>query len=160
MSVAFPQNKVFERRLDAPHEAPIHWPSAIVGLVLAVVVVVGVSWLAQPGRRATRVAEAAVPASVQAPAEPVIAPTPIPQPAVQPAPPVERVRVAGTNGSGVNLRAKAGERGQRLKTLAEGTALELVGGDEQSDGLTWRNVREPGGTSGWVAARFVNRAER
>lgn len=141
---------------------PIHWPSAVIGLILAVLLVVGVSWLAQPGRRSTRVAAASVPASIQAPAEPVIAPTPIAQPALQPtpAPAVERVRVSGTNGSGVNLRGKAGERGQRIKTLAEGTTLELVGPDEQSDGLTWRNVRDSVGATGWVAAKFVNRADR
>src|SRR3712207_3874999 len=104
MSVAFSQSRVFERRLDAPTEAPIHWPSAIVGLVLAVVVVVGVSWLAQPRRLDARVAQAPVPA-IQTPPEPTVVPTPIPQPAVQPTPVVERVRVAGTNGAGVNLRA-------------------------------------------------------
>ena len=159
MSVAFSQSRVFERRLAAPIEAPIHWPSAVVGLVLAVVVVVGVSWLAQPRRLDARVAQAPVPA-IQAPPEPTVAPTPIPQPAVQPTPVVERVRVAGTNGAGVNLRTRAGERGTRIKTVPEGTTLELVGADEQADGVTWRNVREPGGATGWVAARFVARADR
>lgn len=159
MSVAFSQSKVFDRRLIAPEEAPIHWPSALVGLVLAVVVVVGVSWLAQPRRLDARVAQAAV-AAVEAAPEPAIAPTPIPQPATQPTPLVERVRVTGTNGSGVNLRARAGERGTRIKTLAEGTTLELAGPDEMSDGMTWRNVREPGGATGWVAARFVARSDR
>ena len=159
MSVAFSQGRGFDRRLTAPVEAPIHWPSAVVGLVLAVVVVVGVSWLAQPRRFDARVAQAPVPA-VEAAPEPAVAPTPIPQPATQPTPVVERVRVIGTNGSGVNLRARAGERGARIKTLAEGTPLELVGADELTDGMTWRNVREPGGSTGWVAARFVARADR
>ena len=159
MSIAFPQTRVFERRLAAPTEAPIHWPSAVVGLVLAVVVVVGVSWLAQPRRLDTRVAQASV-AATQATPEPTVIPTPIPQPALQAAPVVERVRVIGTNGSGVNLRAKAGGRATRIKTLAEGTLLELAGADETADGMTWRNVREPGGSTGWVAAKFVARADR
>ena len=141
-------------------EAPIHWPSAIVGLVLAIVVVVGVSWLAQPRRLDARVAQAAPVPAIQAPPEPTVVPTPIPQPATQPAPVVERVRVTGTSGSGVNLRAKAGERGTRIKTVAEGTTLELVGADEMADGISWRNVREPGGSTGWVAAKFVARADR
>ena len=140
-------------------EAPIHWPSAVVGLALAVLVVVGVSWLAQPRRLDSRVAAAPVPA-IQAAPEPTVVPTPIPQPAIQPTPAAERVRVTGTNGSGVNLRARAGERGQRIKTVPEGTTLELVGADEQADGMTWRNVREPGGSTGWVAARFVARVDR
>ena len=159
MSVAFSQSRVFDRRFGAPAEAPIHWPSAVVGLVLAVVVVVGVSWLAQPRRFDARVAQAAAPA-VQAVEEPVVIPTPIPQPAVQAPPVVERVRVSGTNGAGVNLRARAGERGTRIKTLAEGTTLELIGADELADGMTWRNVREPSGSTGWVAAKFVARADR
>ncbi len=159
MSVAFSQSRAFERRLAAPIEAPIHWPSAVVGLVLAVLVVVGVSWLAQPRRLDARVAQAPVP-SIQAPPEPTVVPTPIPQPAVQPTPVAERLRVAGTNGSGVNLRGRAGERGQRIKTVPEGTVLELVGADEQADGMTWRNVREPGGATGWVAAKFIARSDR
>ena len=160
MSIAFSQSKVFDRRFSAPIEAPIHWPSAVVGLVLAVLVVVGVSWLAQPRRLDARVAQAAAAPVIQAVPEPTVVPTPIPQPATQPTPGVERVRVTGTNGSGVNLRARAGERGARIKTLAEGTALELIGADEQSEGLTWRNVREPGGSTGWVAAKFVARSDR
>jgi SH3-like domain-containing protein len=60
----------------------------------------------------------------------------------------------------VNLRARAGERGQRIKTVPEGATLELVGVDEQADGITWRNVREPGGATGWVTARFVARTDR
>jgi SH3-like domain-containing protein len=90
-------------------------------------------------------------------AEPPVQPTPIPAPVVvaPEQPPVQRVKVAFTNGSGVNLRAKAGERSQRLKTIAEGTVLEVVGTDETSDGLTWRNVRDANGTRGWVAGKFV-----
>jgi uncharacterized protein YgiM (DUF1202 family) len=77
----------------------------------------------------------------------------------EPAPPVERVKVANTNGSGVNLRAKAGERSQRLKTMPEGSLLEVVGADQTADGLTWRNVRDSAGTSGWVAGKFVARVQ-
>lgn len=156
MSIAFPQVTSGAHSVNATHEPPIHWPSAFVGLFLAVLVVVGVSWLAAP-RRGERVISPAVAAqSAQAPAVPTPVPTPIPAPPVTPpAPVVEQVRVAFTNGSGVNLRARAGERAPRIKTVPEGTILEVVGGEEVADGLAWRNVREPGGTSGWVAAKFV-----
>jgi hypothetical protein len=158
MSVAFSQSRMLDRSLPASSDPPIHWPSAVVGLVLAVIVVVGTTWLAQPRRAAQRPAQAAP--AAQAVAEPAVAPTPIPQPVVQAPPPPERVRVAGTNGAGVNLRARAGERGPRIKTLPEGTVLEVAGADEQADGMLWRNVREPGGQAGWVVARFVARADR
>ncbi|MCC6176522.1 MAG: SH3 domain-containing protein [Chloroflexi bacterium] len=167
MSVAFPQVDSKFRPILATSEPPIHWPSAVVGLVLAVVVVVGVSWLAAPRRGDVRMASAAA-----APVETVTppAPTPIPAPPLQsevrallsqPAEPIaERVQVAFTNGSGVNVRAKPGERGQRLKTLREGSALEVVGADQTVDGATWRNVRDATGTSGWVSARYLATAGR
>jgi hypothetical protein len=158
MSIAFPQITSRLHSVNATSAAPIHWPSAFVGLVLAVCLVVGVSWLAAPRRVMQPVP---VPVAAAPAAEPQVQPTPIPAPtvAVPEPPPVERVKVAFTNGSGVNLRARAGERGQRLKTIAEGTILEIVGGDETSDGLTWRNVRDANGTSGWVAGKFVSRLQ-
>ncbi len=68
----------------------------------------------------------------------------------------ERVRVVGTGTGGVNLRAKPGLTGPRLKRLFEGTELELIGPDSTVDGMTWRNVRDPSDRSeGWVATEFV-----
>jgi hypothetical protein len=159
MSVAFPQLTSRLRSVNATDVHPIHWPSALVGLGLAVLVVVGVSWLAAP-RRADRVM--VPPSSAVAPPVPssvAVVPTPIPPPPPpRPTPVPEKVKVSGTNGSGVNLRASAGERGQRLKTVSEGTVLEIVGADQTSDGLTWRNVRDATGATGWVASKFVTRA--
>jgi hypothetical protein len=60
-----------------------------------------------------------------------------------------------TRGLGVNLRASAGERAQKLKTLPEGTSLEAIGAPQTADGMTWRNVKDSTGTVGWVAASFV-----
>jgi hypothetical protein len=160
MSIAFPQLTSRLRSVNATDAAPIHWPSALVGLALAVFVVVGVSWLASPRRvdsPLVTVAQAA-PAPIA-----TMVPTPIPAPPVntpEPTPAVERVKVSFTNGSGVNLRAKAGERGQRLKTMPEGTVLEVVGADETADGLTWRHVRDTAGTSGYVAGKFVARIQQ
>lgn len=159
MSVAISQLTSRIRSVNATDSAPIHWPSALIGLALAVFVVVGVSWLAAPRRddRPLVAASTASVAPVAAPAERIIAPTPIPAPVVtsEPTPAPERVKVSFTNGSGVNLRARAGERGQRLKTVPEGTILEVVGGEEKADGIAWRNVRDAAGTSGWVASKFV-----
>jgi SH3-like domain-containing protein len=130
-------------------------------------VVVGVSWLASPRPSESRLAApaaasvggaAVASAPVPVPAEPTAAPTPIPAPAVtpEPQPAVQRLRVSGTNGSGVNLRSKPGERSQRIKTVPEGTTLEIVGETQVADGLQWRNVREPGGGIGWIAASFAS----
>jgi len=160
MSVAFSQLTSRVRSVNETSAPPIHWPSALLGLVLAVAVVVGVSWAAAP--RADRPLAVAV-ANVEAPTavpEATVAPTPIPPPPPPtPEPVAERLRVANTNGSGVNLRARAGERGQRLKTVPEGTVLEVIGTDETSDGLVWRNVKDAAGTTGWVAGKFVVRSQ-
>ena len=159
MSVATSQPSEHPLLFAATAEPPLHWPSAIVGLGLAVIVVVGVSWIAaarQPGPRAT-VEIAAVTALAPDPV-PINAPTPIP--ATAPASAPERLVVANTGRSGVNLRVRAGDRAQRLKTLPEGTALEVAGADETADGLLWRNVRDPNGTVGWVSAQFVRGSAR
>ncbi len=108
MSIAFPRVTSSFRPVNATPLPPVHWPSAFVGLFLAVLVVVSISWLAAP-RHVDR------PLPVAVPPLPVvqIAPTPIPAPAVttpEPAPAPEKVKVANTGGSNLNLRAKAGER--------------------------------------------------
>jgi hypothetical protein len=157
MGIAISQVTSRLRSVNATDSAPIHWPSAVVGLALAVFVVVGVSWLAAP-RRADRPIVVGSAAALAAPTPaPTVVPTPIPPPPLtpEPAPVVERVRVANTLGAGVNLRAKAGERGQRLKVMPEGAVLEVVGTDQTADGLLWRNVRDASGTTGWMAGKFL-----
>lgn len=143
--------------------APIHWPSAIVGLLLAIAMVVFVNSLAA-GRKSGPIAREA-PTAVGAQAAqiaPVAEPTPIPAPVVEPPaqPTVEHVRVANTRGSGVNMRSGPGERSMRIKTLNEGAALEIVGPDSRVDNVVWRNVRDNSGTSGWVAGTFLVSAPR
>lgn len=165
MGIALSQVTSRIRSVNSTDPAPIHWPSAVVGLALAIFVVVGVSWMAAP-RRAERpiaVAAAEVASPPQA-AEPVptAVPTPIPPPPAavpEPTPVVERVKVAGTAGAGVNLRARAGEKGQRLKSIPEGAVLEIIGTDQTADGLTWRNVRDASGATGWMAGKFLTRVQ-
>ena len=173
MQVAVSQAHARTVRLPPAVEAPIHWPSAIAGLVLAIAVVVGVSWLASTRQSEHRLTVRAAPIvptqpepaaaagqTAQAPA-PTVAPTPIPPPAqAASASAADRLKVANTRGLGVNLRARAGEQAARLKTLPEGTLLDLVGPDERADGSVWKNVREPGGSEGWVSASYVSAAGR
>jgi hypothetical protein len=101
---------------------------------------------------------------MSAAAQPVqaVVPTPIPAPVLtpEPAPAPERVKVSFANGSGVNLRARAGERGQRLKSIPEGTLLEVIGTDETADGTIWRNVRDAGGTTGWMSGKFLAKVQQ
>ena len=79
-----------------------------------------------------------------------VAVQPSPSPAAGP-----RLKVVNTENQGVRFRQRPSTQGQVLRTLPEGTVIEVVGPDESADGMTWRNVREPGGAVGWVAAEFV-----
>jgi len=164
MSIAFPQLTSRFRSVNTTPAPPIHWPSAAVGLALAVCVVVGVSWMAAPYRVDRRQAPIAVQAgaAVAPPALATVVPTPIPPPQLttpEPTPAAERVKVSLTNGLGVNMRAKAGERALRIKTLPEGSVLEIVGADTAADGIVWRQVKDAAGATGWVASRFVARLQ-
>ena len=142
MGIAISQVTSRIRSVNATDPAPIHWPSAVVGLALAIAA-----------------------ASAEAPAAPPLAtvvPTPIPAPTVTPEPTrvVERVKIANALGSGVNFRAKAGGKAPLLKTLPEGTILEVIGTDETADGMVWRNVRDQSGASGWMAGKFLARVQQ
>jgi hypothetical protein len=154
MSVALPRsNDRFPNSVNAD-EPPIHWPSAVVGLGLAIVLVVGVSWLASARQPTSRVALVEAAPAAPAPVADAAPPAP-PAPAATPIPVPESLRVASTGGHGVNLRASPGERALRIKTIPEGMPLEVIGADVRADGVTWRNVRDPSGAAGWVSASYV-----
>jgi len=92
---------------------------------------------------------------------PVAAPKPAasPPPAASPdpaeAPALQRLRIVNTQGQGANLRAAAGSQAARLKTVAEGALVDLVGPGEEVGGVTWRQVRDADGTIGWIAAELL-----
>jgi SH3-like domain-containing protein len=67
----------------------------------------------------------------------------------------QRLQIANTGGEGVNLRRDAGSTGERIKTLTDGTLVEIVGPDRNIDGTVWRNVRDLQGDVGWVAGGFL-----
>ena len=68
----------------------------------------------------------------------------------------ERVRVANSEGQGANLREEPAPGAARIKTIREGTELDVIGPDREGDGRTWRNVRDPvDGASGWVVAELL-----
>jgi SH3-like domain-containing protein len=90
-------------------------------------------------------------------------PTPAPaagaSPVTAPAAPAQtvgqRLQIANTGGDGVNLRRDPGQSGEKVKTLQEGSLVEIVGPDQTLDGTVWRNVRDLQGDVGWVAGGFL-----
>lgn len=67
----------------------------------------------------------------------------------------QRLQIANTGGEGVNLRRDPGSSGERIKTIPDGTLVEIVGPDQNIDGTVWRNVRDLQGDVGWVAGGFL-----
>jgi SH3-like domain-containing protein len=82
--------------------------------------------------------------------------TPPPSPALPTPQSVgQRLQVFNTGGSGANLRKDPGAGGEKIKTVPEGSLLEVVGPDRSVDGETWRNVRDLQGETGWIAASYL-----
>lgn len=96
-----------------------------------------------------------------APASPVPGVSPSPgtaiEPAASPSPaaPVSRLKVVNTEGQGANLRQRPSTTAPVLRTLPEGTVVEAIGGETNAEGRAWRNVRDQGGATGWVAAELL-----
>lgn len=92
-------------------------------------------------------------ASIFATATPASAAVPTATPLAQPV--GQRLQVANTGGDGANLRREPGQDGDRLKTLPDGTAVEVVGPDREVEGRVWRNVRDGLGESGWIIGSLL-----
>lgn len=69
----------------------------------------------------------------------------------------DKVVVTGTEGAGLRIRVGAGTGYDRVKTVSEGTVLEIVGGPKEADGLTWYQVRDSANDTGWAAADYLQR---
>lgn len=64
-------------------------------------------------------------------------------------------RVFNTEGQGLFLRQTHDAAAQVLKTLPDGTLVTVVGPDFSGPDRVWKNVRDPDGSTGWVAADFL-----
>jgi uncharacterized protein YraI len=67
-----------------------------------------------------------------------------------------QAKVSGTGNVGLNMRSGAGTAHTRVKTLPEGTTVELIGGPKEANGYTWWEVRDEAGKTGWVVAKFLS----
>jgi uncharacterized protein YgiM (DUF1202 family) len=52
-------------------------------------------------------------------------------------------------GGGLNMRAGAGTGHARVKTLPDGSVVELIGGPQDANNYTWWQIRDEAGTTGW-----------
>ena len=68
----------------------------------------------------------------------------------------DKPKVSGTGGVGLRMRADAGTGHAIVKTLAEGSVVEVIGGPKEANELTWWQVRDQTGVAGWVAAKYLS----
>ncbi|MHB9032233.1 MAG: SH3 domain-containing protein [Anaerolineae bacterium] len=66
-----------------------------------------------------------------------------------------KAKVINTGGAGLNMRAGPSTGQSRIKTLADGALVEVVGGPQTADGFTWYQVKDSSGTIGWVVDQFL-----
>jgi hypothetical protein len=78
-------------------------------------------------------------------------PTSTPAPSGSAAP---KVYVGNTDGEGVYLR-KTPSLADKLKAYADGTELTIIGDDVDGEGQTWKHVKTPDGTEGYVPAMYT-----
>ena len=82
--------------------------------------------------------------------------TPSPQPTNTPTPDRPAApAIVNTEGQGANMRRAPSVSAQRVKLVAEGTVVELIGGEQRGDGYTWRNIRDVDGSTGYVIADYL-----
>ena len=84
-------------------------------------------------------------------------PVDTPVPAVPPTPVIEYVRVSGTGGAGVPLRAEPRNTARYNIKVEEGADFQIIGPDVQNDAGTWRHVQllPPDGRSGYVLSKYL-----
>lgn len=66
-----------------------------------------------------------------------------------------RVVVTGTESFGVSLRDAPGVGSDRLLVIYDGEQLEVIGGPEVLEDLTWWQLRTATGAEGWAVARYL-----
>jgi len=81
---------------------------------------------------------------------------PAPSPSPSPLPGEAGFIIVATDGAGANLRDGPSTGARVLRTLAEGTAVEVLGEPVTVEGRSWRQIRG-GGHEGWVVAVVVRR---
>jgi hypothetical protein len=97
----------------------------------------------------------ASPGAVGASPSPGVQPGAIVAASPSPSPAGQRLKVANTEGQGANMRQRPATSAPVLRTLPEGASVEAIGGETNADGRAWRNVRDQGGATGWVASELL-----
>jgi len=63
--------------------------------------------------------------------------------------------VSDTGSSGLNMRSEASVSSLHIRTLREGTVVQVLDGPLQDNQYVWWKVRDDSGHTGWVAGRYL-----
>lgn len=63
--------------------------------------------------------------------------------------------VSETGSSGLNMRTEASVSSQHIRTLREGTVVQVLDGPIRDDQYVWWKVRDDSGNTGWVVGRYL-----
>lgn len=80
------------------------------------------------------------------------------QPSASPSPAAAsgvKMKIANTEGQGANMRQSPATTAPVIRTLSEGTVVDVIGNETNAGGRNWRNVRDPAGATGWVASELL-----
>ncbi|MFN0070454.1 MAG: SH3 domain-containing protein [Chloroflexota bacterium] len=91
---------------------------------------------------------------------PTVAALPVASPVASPVaaegpPPLQRLRIGNTGGSGANLRGEPSPQSERIKLLLDGALVDLVDPGQEIAGTVWREIRDETGATGWISAEFL-----
>lgn len=84
----------------------------------------------------------------------VMAATPPPAPASTPSSGTQRYRIGNTGGDGAFLR-RSPRLADRMNAWPDNTILVDLGEEASGDGLTWRKVQAPNGSTGYMPTQWL-----
>ncbi len=117
--------------------------------VFVVLVIIG-SLSGNPNEPPTSQQASAPTPAPTAPSTPGPTETPAPTPTFTP----QTWVVWRTGGDGVYIR-KSPSSGDKLKVWPEDTTMIVIGPDQEAEGKTWKNVKDPDGNVGWIPVEYL-----
>lgn len=117
---------------------------------LALILLLVAACATPTARAPTATPTKAPPAQATKEAQPTIAPARVPTPTAT----LVTLQVGNTDGAGAFIR-RTPTITDKIRAWPDGTQMLVVGDEQQSEGIAWKNVRDPDGNVGWVPSQYL-----